>query len=411
MTYRKHVAVALLACLALIGSLSALAQNAAADPASNFALPMTHEEMYAALFTADAIQPEWLSPEMAAEVPPAMLEAIIAQYLDALGPYVGAEGMAPNFRLTFEDGYASSQLVLNQAGQIAGIWFGLPEPKVSGLDDATAGFLELPGDVSLIVVSDAGVLSAINADMPLAVGSAFKLAIAAALKDQVAAGIRSWDDVVVLESQDISIPSGILQDWPVGTPLTVQSLATLMISISDNTATDALLRLVGRETVELYAPRNKPFLSTREVFTLKAKGNEQLLAAWRDGNESEKRALLADMAERPAPDLSSFNLEPTALDVEWHFTVGELVNLIAYVHELPFMSVNPGLASASDWQHVAFKGGSEPGVLNLTTLLVSDTGTTYVVSATWNDDEQALDETRFMTLYTGLLSALAQLDG
>lgn len=401
MTTRKLIAGAVLACLLLVGSLSA---------ATHAAAGVTPEEMFARLFTADSVQADWLSPEMAAEVPPVMLEAIVAQYLEVLGPYVGADGTAPNFRLTFEGGHVNAQIVLNEAGQIMGIWFGFPEPSVSGLDEATAGFFELPGDVSLLVVSDAGVLADINSDTPLAVGSAFKLAIAAALKDQVAAGIRSWDDVVLLESRDISIPTGILQDWPVETPLTVQSLATLMISISDNTATDVLLRLVGRETVELYAPRNKPFLSTREAFILKATGNETLLEAWRGGDEAEKRALLVDLAEQPVPDLAAFSLQPTALDVEWYFTVGELVNLIAYVHDLPFMSVNPGVASASDWQYVAFKGGSEPGVLNLTTLLVAESGTTYIVSATWNDEDQALDETRFFTLYSGLLSALAQLD-
>src|SRR5690606_39753601 len=52
----------------------------------------------------------------------------------------------------------------------------------------------------------------------------------------------------ILEAGDVSLPTGILQEWPVGTPMTIQSLATLMISISDNTATDVLLRVAGRDT-------------------------------------------------------------------------------------------------------------------------------------------------------------------
>ena len=41
-----------------------------------------------------------------------------------------------------------------------------------------------------------------------------------------------------------------MQDWPPGAAVTVETLATLMISVSDNTATDTLIRLVGRERVE-----------------------------------------------------------------------------------------------------------------------------------------------------------------
>src|SRR5690606_27757886 len=284
-----------------------------------------------------------------------------------------------------------------------------PEPKASELDAVLADFQTLPGQVSLIVVTDGGVLAAVNADTPLAVGSAFKLAILAALKDQVAAGMRSWGDVIVLEEQDVSLPTGILQNWPPGTPMTVQALATLMISISDNTATDALLRAAGRAAVERYATRNVPLLSTREAFVLKAAGNEDLLEAWRNADVAGRRALLAELARRPLPAVSDLSPEPTALDVEWYFTVGELANLMAYVHDLPFMSVNPGVADPGDWSYIAFKGGSEPGVLNYTTLVVSHSRTPYLVSATWNNPEQALGEVTFHTLYSGLPKPLRAL--
>lgn len=398
MLFRKTSSTWLAVGLLLAAAISASAQS------------VTPEEVFERLFTQGPAKAEWFAPEVLAQVPLQLFDEIVAQYTAALGAYVGAEGTVPFFRLTFERGYVDAQLLLNEAGQIAAIWFGPPQAVVSGLDEALAGFHELPGKVSVIVVSNAGALASINPDEPLAVGSAFKLAIAAVLKDQVALGVRAWDEVVALEPQDVSLPTGILQDWPPGTPLTVQSLATLMISISDNTATDALLRLVGRETVEQYAPRNKPFLSTRELFILKAAGNEQLLETWRAGDEAARRELLAVLAEQPLPGLEAISTTPKALDVEWYFTVRELADLMAYVADLPFMSVNPGLANPSDWQYVAFKGGSEPGVLNLTTLVVAEDNTPYIISATWNNSERPLDETRFFSLYSGLLSAIKQLE-
>src|SRR5690625_1642615 len=261
MTYRKQLSALVLALCLMMGSIPPLAN------------PVTPQQVYENLFTAESVDPEWRAPEVRAQIPASQFDLIVAEYVTILGAYESAEGTIPNFRLTFENGHVSSQIVLNADGQIAGIWFGPPEPQVSGLDDALAGFYDLPGDVSLLVVSDDGILASIDPDVPLAVGSTFKLAIAAALQDLVAYEFASWDDVVTLEANDISLPSGILQDWPVGTPLTLQSLATLMISVSDNTATDALLRYVGREGVEMYSALNSPFLSTREAFVLKDPAN------------------------------------------------------------------------------------------------------------------------------------------
>ena len=56
--------------------------------------------------------------------------------------------------------------------------------------------------------------------------------------------------ICLLSTQGRSLPSGITQDWAPGTPASLEQLATLMISISDNTATDALMGLIGRERLE-----------------------------------------------------------------------------------------------------------------------------------------------------------------
>ena len=70
------------------------------------------------------------------------------------------------------------------------------------------------------------------------------------LREEVEAGRRAWDEVVRLEEAWKSLPSGLLQGWPEGSPLTLHTLAALMISLSDNTATDALIALLGRERLE-----------------------------------------------------------------------------------------------------------------------------------------------------------------
>jgi hypothetical protein len=75
------------------------------------------------------------------------------------------------------------------------------------------------------------------------------------------------------------------------------------------------------------------------------------------------------------------------------------------VHDVPPKHVNPGFANPKDWQSVASKGSSEPGVLNLTTMVTARGGTTYGVSATWTN-AALLDQLRFESVYGSLLRTL-----
>jgi len=179
-----------------------------------------------------------------------------------------------------------------------------------------------------------------------------------------------------------------------------------MISISDNTAADALLSIAGRENVEAVAARNRPFLSTREAFILKDPANEALLVRYRAADSAGRRALLPQIDKLRLPDVAIFAQgKPLATDIEWFFTSGELCTLIDGVRGLGAMQINPGLASKKEWRQVAYKGGSEPGVLNFTTALTAQNGRHYCVAATWNS-EGVVDENKFAKLYTGVLASL-----
>jgi hypothetical protein len=68
--------------------------------------------------------------------------------------------------------------------------------------------------------------------------------------------------------------------------------------------------------------------------------------------------------------------------------------------------INPGLANPSQWQQVAFKGGSEGGVLNLTTALTGKDGKHYCVAATWNNTA-ALNQAKIFATHGSILNTLA----
>lgn len=357
------------------------------------------------LLTSEKVQADWFSSEFLAHVPISQIEQIISSLKQGLGDYQKVEEQGENYRVVFARGYVPTQIALDSNGKIAMLFFQPPVANSQTLEEAIAELKTLPGQVSFLVLEGKTERAALNADTPLAVGSAFKLAVLQALKSQISAKVRSWGDVVELKSEWKSLPSGILQTWPDGSLLTLQTLSALMISQSDNTATDALINIIGRPTIEKITPRNVPLLTTRELFILKSAKNQELLKRYRNSNVEEKREILQSLAQQSLPDVSEFTGNPVALDIEWFFTARELCNLIEQVADLPLMSINPGVANAEDWERVAFKGGSESGVLNLTTWLKAKNGKQYCVVGTWNHDAP-LEQNRFMTIYSSAIAGL-----
>lgn len=90
---------------------------------------------------------------------------------------------------------------------------------------------------------------ALRADRPFQMASVFKVPLLAELLSEAAAGTRSLDDQVTLTEATKAPGSGVLKELSAGTRLSIRDLAMLMIIVSDNTATDILLDLVGTDAV------------------------------------------------------------------------------------------------------------------------------------------------------------------
>lgn len=364
------------------------------------------EAVLARLFTSPQVKAEWFATSFLSKIPIEQVREIVAKLKSQLGTYQKVQQSGQDYLVVFSKASVPTKISLNTQGQIVLLYF--QPPSVKSLQQAVTLFKSLPGQVSFLVKKSKSTLASLNSTTPLAVGSTFKLAVLKELQSQIASGKLAWKDVVELQPQWKSLPSGILQTWTDGSPLTIQSLATLMISLSDNTATDGLIDLVGREPLEAVSPRNRPFLTTRELFILKSSQNRDLLERYRKSNEVQRRALLAELVKRPLPEVSEFEgTPPNAIDVEWFFTAEELCELMNAVASLPLMSINPGVANANDWKQVSFKGGSEPGVINLTTKVQANSGEEYCVVATWNNRNAPVDEVEFSTIYSGVLSFFA----
>lgn len=368
---------------------------------------------FARLCGAPTVSEEWFAPEFLAAAPLSAVQQLFAVFRDDLGTCGRVTQTDAQYVLVYDRGVV---IVVRYALDAQGRFTTLllrPRMAFSDMAEAARAFAALPGTVALLVTRDGRTHAAWHADRPLAVGSTFKLSVLAALLEHIRLGRRRWEEVVTTRPEWMSLPSGIVQNAPPGTGFIVSRLAELMISISDNTATDMLIRLMGREAVEAAAPpRNRPFLMTREAFILKDPRNADLLARWRSGDEANRREVLREAAGRPLPDLRSFGdllaAGPMAPDVEWFYTADELCAAMRLVSTAPVMHVNPGLADPADWKSVAYKGGSEPGVLNLTTEVTRPDGATFCVAATWNHTA-AVTDLKLYSRYAGLLHLLRSL--
>jgi beta-lactamase class A len=375
------------------------------DPANDRTVNDTPIAVLDRLFTESPLEPEWFAPLFLQQISSVDIERIIEQIQQTLGDYQTIREVEDGYLIVFEKGSVPTQISLNDEGKIIYLFFQPPVDNALSWEEIIQQLEEFSGEIGFLVTQDGKAIAQLNSDRPLAVGSAFKLAVLAALQQEINAENLAWDEAIELESRWQSLPSGILQDWQEGFPVTLHTLATLMISLSDNTATDVLISLLGREKIETFSQRNRPFLTTREFFVLKNPENQSILQQYREGNEEQKRQVLEAARSASLPNANIFAGNPIALDIEWFLTSRELCALMAEVGDLPLMSVNPGIANPADWQSVAFKGGSEPGVLNFTTQLVDKTGSRYCLALTWNDD-RPLNEVRLLTIYSSAIAAL-----
>jgi hypothetical protein len=251
---------------------------------------------------------------------------------------------------------------------------------------------------------------ALHPTSELAIASAFKLYVLGAVADAVKTGSITWDTSVPIEDRLRAVGGGKLQQSPPGASFTVQTMATYMISISDNTAADHLLNLVGRPAVEAEQTalghsdpaRNTPFPSTREVNALKFALPPTIARQYAAASATERRQLLTDTVDpAPLPQLTG-TLAPAFVDsIEWFASPADLCRamvglttlatdpLLAPVRQI--LSINPGIPFPSQWTYVAFKGGSEPGVTAAAWLLERSDGRRFVIAGAVNNPAGQVD--------------------
>jgi hypothetical protein len=204
--------------------------------------------------------------------------------------------------------------------------------------------------------------------------------------------------------------------------MTLHSLATLMISISDNSATDTLVETLGRDRVTAQADGGNngyPVLLTREAFALKMPAQDPLLQKLRQSGARQRAKLLDDAGAVLVRD----NVDPAQLvrpmhidAAEWFASPLDLVRTLDRLRRMnvkeamDILAISPGvpLDEAARFAWVGYKGGSEAGVIAHSFLVRTHDDRWYALSASWNNPAALVDKDRFGVIVRRALTLLAQ---
>ncbi len=382
---------------------------------------------------------DYFAPTFQQAVPEAQFKSITANLIAQYGQPLAVEeanstdGRAGTVELRFEKGVGTFALSVATDG----------EQRVNGLrvqsfamandsfETVAAELAALPGATGFLVaeVENGTIrpLASANTDRQFAVGSTFKLYILDELAAQIAAGERRWDDVVPLSHRSFS--SAATAGWPKGMPVTLQTLANWMISVSDNGAADTLIHLLGRGKIAARMraaghsdpSRNIPFLTTVEAFALKGNNFKDLRADFIAGDDAAQRRLIAENQDRlTLANVDGVSLQggPRFIDsLEWFASPGDVARAMAVIkargseQAMAALAINNGVgpAAAADWSYLGYKGGSENGVLSMALLgeRKSD-GKWFVVTASWNNKNANVAAVTMNALVTRLLALAAK---
>ncbi len=371
------------------------------------------------------------SPTFLAQVTTDQLTQVFAQ-ISAAGPFTvtsytpSADGLQAEARLDGPGVVLSVGIAVEQVAPhlIVGLGFApasasptiAPIATWEAVDVALRGLVPQPSVLAAEIVDGRCVpIHALDAERSLAIGSTFKLYVLGELARQVAEGTATWDEKLAIRDDWKSLPSGRMQDDPAGTRHTLEAFATGMISISDNTAADHLIHRLGREHVEanLSAMGHAdpslmtPFITARDLFVLKATGNAALTSEYLASDPLGRRTLLDGRVASTLIALTDLGdwIMPRDIDtLEWFASTKDLCAAMAKLRAfgtqpglapvLEILAVNPGMPfDPARWPYVGFKGGSEPGVLQLTWLVRRDDDRWFVLSITVDDPADATDRT------------------
>lgn len=345
----------------------------------------------------------------------------------------------PSGFMVFGTRYAGSQRIVQFGVQGYGGSVQYPVDQMLTLTQAADKFMTLSALPSLMIgrIGSNGSCSVSvdrGASTARATGSVFKLWVLGGAARAVVNGTLSEFDTLPLVASELA-QSGVINSEPLGTLFPVKDLATLMLGISDNTATDLLHERVGRTLMNqmpaafgMAQPTLlTPFLGVNEQFHLFYSFPLADSQSYVSGDDVFQTNFLNTRIV-PLGPVTTFPFFHASLlvDGSWRASPLDVCAAFSALRRLPRGSEAMRMAdralSASaaqpdvrgDWDRVWYKGGSLSSNAGFHVLvhawLLEDAGVDpYVVVAMSNSNTGGIDQFNVQSVTGRILELLSQL--
>lgn len=311
-------------------------------------------------------------------------------------------------------------------GIITGLWLLGERAKPVSYKDFNAALLDFKNydDSRLFIKVDKKILADVASKKRTPLGSIFKLFILDALISEVKKGKSSWDQELAINDSWKSLPSGEMQNEKAGAKFTLFDYAAKMISISDNTATDHLFYHLGRNTIERQMKIRglsnsfswtRPFLTTLELFKIRAQFSPLDYKQYAAGNRTTRLRKIQDAQIINQDDFMKEIMQwhqPRGLyDAEWFSTPREICQLLETFSSAKdenvekILGLNTPFIEKDEFNQVLYKGGSEPGLVQMAYYIKSNETPICLYAGVINQS-QAIDETAFFEKVKGIIKLL-----
>lgn len=306
------------------------------------------------------------------------------------------------------------------------------------LNQAADKFQTFAQDTGLLIarIDDQGLCETIvdrNASQLRATASIFKIWVLAAAVEAWKIGSIELNQMITLVASELAL-GGSINSEPIGTQFSLLEIATLMLGISDNTATDLLHETIGRDLINqvigglnlVDSESLTPLLSINEQFHLFFSFNLPEATSYVNGSEEFQENFLINEI-LPLGPLTAFPFNNDSLFVpgSWRASPLDVCQTYSHLQNLPEGSDQLKLAETAlgagvalpnvrnNWDRVWYKGGSlESGVNGLQVLthswMVQNQGDNpYVVVLMANDSSGGIDIFRVQSIAGRLLDLVS----
>ena len=302
----------------------------------------------------------------------------------SMGAILGTgEPGAPEGFVTVQSQYAGEGLITSFGVQPYGGTVQYQNDQNLTMEQAVADYMALGTENSLLVarINSAGQCEAIverEADTPRALASVFKIWVLGAVAKALNEGVISMDQAIALDP-NLLAQGGAINSEPAGTLFSLQDMATLMLGISDNSATDHLHALAGRARVDATvteygnsSPNDMlPLLSISQAFSLYRSFPLAEVRDYLDSSEAEQQAFVTERMIPLGPVLNGpFFHSELLVDAFVKGSALSVCNAFASLrgfdrHSEGFELIDGALGAAAaqpdirtHWDRVWYKGGN-----------------------------------------------------